>query len=106
MTLSSCSTAARYSFVAAGAAGDAAAAGAAGIAEAASRDTTCPRRITRIELQWHGVKQRPGVIRLVRIGNDEPAHVPDKVIDALARASVTAQSTCPSRGRRYRRLSV
>jgi hypothetical protein len=25
-----------------------------------------PRRITRIELQWHGVKQRPGVIRLVK----------------------------------------
>jgi transcription antitermination factor NusG len=37
---------------------------------------------TRIELQWHGVKQCPGVIRPVRIGDDEPVHVPDEVIDA------------------------
>jgi transcription antitermination factor NusG len=29
------------------------------------------------------VKQCPGVIRLVRIGADEPVHVPDEVIDAL-----------------------
>jgi transcription antitermination factor NusG len=38
---------------------------------------------TRIKLQWHGVRECPGVIRLVRIGGDEPVHVPDEVIDAL-----------------------
>jgi transcription antitermination factor NusG len=39
---------------------------------------------TRIELQWHGVRQSPGVIRVVRSwGHDEPTHVPDEVIDAL-----------------------
>jgi transcriptional antiterminator RfaH len=39
---------------------------------------------TRIELQWHGVRQCPGVIRVVRSwGHDEPTHVPDEVIDAL-----------------------
>lgn len=39
---------------------------------------------TRIELQWHDVKECPGVIRLVRSwGHDEPVHVPDEVIDAL-----------------------
>jgi transcription antitermination factor NusG len=34
-------------------------------------------------LQWHGVRQCPGIVRLVRIGDDEPVHLPDKVIDAL-----------------------
>jgi transcription antitermination factor NusG len=38
---------------------------------------------TRIEMQWHGMKQCPGVIHPVRIGDDEPVHVPDAVIDAL-----------------------
>jgi transcription antitermination factor NusG len=38
---------------------------------------------TRIELQWHSIKQVPGVIRVVQIGADEPARVPDEVIDAL-----------------------
>ncbi len=38
---------------------------------------------TRIALQWHDVRQCPGVVRLVRIGSDEPVHVPDDVIDAL-----------------------
>jgi transcription antitermination factor NusG len=38
---------------------------------------------TRIELQWHGMRQCPGVIRPVRIGDDEPVHVSDAVIDAL-----------------------
>jgi len=38
---------------------------------------------TRIELQSHSVKQCPGVIRVLRIGGDEPVHVPDEVIDAL-----------------------
>jgi transcription antitermination factor NusG len=37
---------------------------------------------TRIELQWP--RQCPGVIRLVKIG-DEPARVPDEVIDAIRR---------------------
>jgi transcription antitermination factor NusG len=34
-------------------------------------------------MQWHGMRQCPGVIRPVRIGDDEPVHVPDAVIDAL-----------------------
>jgi transcription antitermination factor NusG len=38
---------------------------------------------TRIELQWHGVRGCPGVIRVVRIGADEPVHVADEVIDLL-----------------------
>jgi transcription antitermination factor NusG len=39
---------------------------------------------TRIELQWHGIRQWPGVIRVVRSwGHDEPTRVPDEVIDAL-----------------------
>ncbi len=38
---------------------------------------------TRIELQWHSVRECPGVVRLVRIGGDEPVHVPDDVINAL-----------------------
>jgi transcription antitermination factor NusG len=38
---------------------------------------------TRIELQWHDMCQCPGVIRPVRISDDEPVHVPDEVIDAL-----------------------
>ncbi|MBO0711753.1 MAG: hypothetical protein J2P47_10800, partial [Acetobacteraceae bacterium] len=38
---------------------------------------------TRIELQWHDVRRCPGVMRLVRIGGDEPVHVPDQVIDAI-----------------------
>jgi len=38
---------------------------------------------TRIELQWHNGKLCPGVVRVVRIGADEPVHVPDEVIDAL-----------------------
>jgi transcription antitermination factor NusG len=38
---------------------------------------------TRIELRWHSVRQCPGVIRLVRVGGDEPVHVSDEVIDAL-----------------------
>jgi transcription antitermination factor NusG len=29
------------------------------------------------------VRQCPGIVRLVRIGDDEPVHLPDKVIDAL-----------------------
>jgi transcription antitermination factor NusG len=33
----------------------------------------------RIELQWHKVKECPGVLRLVRIGSDEPVH--DGAID-------------------------
>jgi hypothetical protein len=35
---------------------------------------------TRIELQWHAIRQCPGVIRIVRCGGDEPSHVPDEVI--------------------------
>jgi transcription antitermination factor NusG len=39
---------------------------------------------TRIELQWHSVRQCPGVIRLVRTGDEpKPAQVPDAVIDAI-----------------------
>jgi transcription antitermination factor NusG len=38
---------------------------------------------TRLEMQWHGMRQCPGVVRPVRIGDDEPVHVPDEVIDAL-----------------------
>jgi transcription antitermination factor NusG len=45
---------------------------------------------TRIELQWPG--QCPGVIRLVKIG-DEPAHVPDEVIDAIRRCERGAIDT-------------
>ena len=29
------------------------------------------------------MNQQPGVVRIVRIGSDEPVHVPDEVIDAL-----------------------
>jgi transcription antitermination factor NusG len=37
---------------------------------------------TRIELQWHSVRQCPGVVRLVRSwGHDEPTYMPNKVID-------------------------
>jgi hypothetical protein len=35
---------------------------------------------TRIELQWHAIRQCPGVIRVVRCGGDEPSHLPDEVI--------------------------
>ena len=38
---------------------------------------------TRIELQWHAIRQYPGVIRVVRCGGDEPSHVPDEVIAAI-----------------------
>jgi transcription antitermination factor NusG len=38
---------------------------------------------TRIELQWHDVRQCPGVLRVVKVGGDEPAHIADEVIDAL-----------------------
>lgn len=37
--------------------------------------TTC---FVRVELQWHGVKQCPGVIRMVRVGADEPVRVADE----------------------------
>jgi len=38
---------------------------------------------TRIELQWHAIRQCPGVIRVVRCGGDEPSHVPDEIIDEI-----------------------
>jgi transcriptional antiterminator RfaH len=38
---------------------------------------------TRIELQWHGVKQAPGVIRVVRGDSDEPARIPNEIIAAI-----------------------
>jgi transcription antitermination factor NusG len=61
---------------------------------------------TRIELQWHGVKQCPGVIRLVRIGSDEPVHVPDEVIDALRARERDGAIDLPNekRGRRIPRI--
>jgi len=34
---------------------------------------------TRIELQWRGVRECPGVIKLVMSG-EEPSRVPDEVI--------------------------
>jgi hypothetical protein len=34
---------------------------------------------TRIELQWHSVRECSGVIRLVKIGSDEPVHVPGAI---------------------------
>jgi transcription antitermination factor NusG len=37
----------------------------------------------RIELQWHDIKQAPGVIRVVRAGSDEPARIPDQIIAAI-----------------------
>jgi transcription antitermination factor NusG len=37
----------------------------------------------RIELQWHSVRQCPGVIRIIKSANAEPTHVPDEVIAAI-----------------------
>jgi transcription antitermination factor NusG len=36
-----------------------------------------------IELQWHAARWAPGVTRLIQNGGEEPAHVPDAVIDGL-----------------------
>lgn len=37
---------------------------------------------TRIELQWRGVRLRPGLIKLVMNG-EEPSHVPDEIIEEI-----------------------
>jgi transcription antitermination factor NusG len=52
---------------------------------------------TRIEMQWHGMRQCPGVIRPVRIGDDEPVHVPDEVIDALRKRERDGAIDLPTR---------
>ena len=48
----------------------------------------------------------PGVIRLVRIGSDEPVHVPDAVIDALRARERDGAIDLPNekRGRRNPRI--
>jgi transcription antitermination factor NusG len=52
------------------------------------------------------VKQCPGVIRLVRIGGDEPVHVPDEVIDALRKRERDGAIDLPNekRGRKNPRI--
>jgi transcription antitermination factor NusG len=36
-----------------------------------------------IELQWHTARWSPGVVRLIQNGGEEPAHVPDRIIEEL-----------------------
>ena len=51
------------------------------------------------------MRQCPGVIRLVRArGHDEPAHVPDKVIDALRARERNGAIDLPNPGRRTLRI--
>jgi len=40
-----------------------------------------------IQLQWHEANMAPGVIRILRDG-DQPAHVPDAVIDGIREREV------------------
>jgi transcriptional antiterminator RfaH len=40
-----------------------------------------------IQLQWHEANMAPGVIRILRDG-DQPAHVPDTVIDGIREREV------------------
>jgi hypothetical protein len=62
---------------------------------------------TRIELQWHGMRQCPGVNRLVRSGGDEPAHATDQVIDTIRKRERNCAIGLPSKrvilAGRYRR---
>jgi transcription antitermination factor NusG len=55
---------------------------------------------TRIELQWHSVRQCPGVIRIVKSGGDEPAQVPDAIIDAIRSRERDGAIDLPKRGPR------
>jgi transcription antitermination factor NusG len=52
---------------------------------------------TRIEMQCHAIRQCPGVIRPVTIGDDEPVHVPDEVIDALRKRERNGAIDLPTR---------
>ena len=36
-----------------------------------------------IEWQWHAARWAPGVTRLIQNGGEEPARVPDRIIDEL-----------------------
>jgi len=54
---------------------------------------------TRIELQWHSVRQCPGVIRIVKGGVEEPAHVPDEIIDVIRSRERDGALDLPKPGR-------